>query len=427
MINRDTFCVLPWIHSFVNSNGAYQVCCTSEEHHDGIRDLDNNYFNIKNKPNLEDIRNAELMKSLRLKMLSGEWDRICTRCFETERLDGTSRRMIENSEHQTILEELINNTHSDGSIKNQFKTLDYRLGNKCNLECRMCGVFSSEKWIADWNKVKPAKEALTEEQLNYFKNFNWPEDQYLVEEFKGKQGRVERIHFGGGEPLISKQMTALLQECVKSGSAKNITLSYNTNITVLPKDVLHLWKEFKGVKLLCSVDGFNEINEYIRYPSNWSHVDKNLHFLDENFKELGLVEVLLSTTVQIYNVLNLKELYDYVRGFKNITPALNLINLHFPVYLSTQVLPLAAKKIATGRLIKIAKNLENALLPEQQYLLDNIYQIINFMNERDLSKKLAEFKKTNKKFDELKNAKLSTSLPELNELLISHYLDHVDV
>ncbi len=427
MINRNTFCVLPWIHSFVNSNGAYQVCCTSEEHHEGIPDPNDNYYNIKNKPKLEDVRNAEFMKSLRLKMLSGEWDKICTRCFETERLDGTSRRMIENSEHQSLLEELIKSTHEDGTIKNQLQTLDYRLGNKCNLECRMCGVFSSEKWVADWNKVKPAKEALTEEQLNDFRKINWPEDPYLVEEFRGKQGLVERIHFGGGEPLISKQMTALLQECVTSGLSKNITLSYNTNITVLPKDVLHLWKEFKGVKLLCSVDGFNEINEYIRYPSNWGQVDKNLHFLDENFNELGLVEVLLSTTVQIYNVLNLNELYNYVSGFRNITPALNLINLHFPIYLSSQVLPPGAKKIATERLVKIAKSLDGTLLPEQNYLLENIYQIINFMNERDLSKKLGEFKKTNKKFDELKNVKFSKSLPELNELLITHYLDHADV
>ena len=36
---KSPFCILPWIHSFVNSNGNYQVCCTSEEHHIAITEF----------------------------------------------------------------------------------------------------------------------------------------------------------------------------------------------------------------------------------------------------------------------------------------------------------------------------------------------------------------------------------------------------
>lgn len=421
---KKTFCVLPWIHSFVNSNGAYQVCCTSEEHHEGIPDNNNINFNISNQPKVEDVMNSNFMKELRLKMLKGEWSEVCTRCFETERLDGVSRRNIENHDNAKLIQDLISKTENDGAIKPKFKSLDYRLGNRCNLQCRMCGVFSSDKWIKDWNKVKPGADHLNSEQIKYYENFNWVDAPFLISEMVSKIDSVERIHFAGGEPLLSPQMSVLLKECIKMGVAKKIILSYNTNITVLPGEVLTLWREFKEVRLLCSVDGFEVINDYIRPPSKWSNINKNLEYLDKNASELGITEILLSCTVQIYNILSLDKLYAYLGKFEKIVPALNLINLHYPDYLSTKVLPVEAKKISTKRLIDIAQSLENKLGPEHQYLIENIHQIIKFMNEHDLSSKLVNFKKMNSKFDEIKDVKIHTALPELSAHLTKHYLDH---
>jgi sulfatase maturation enzyme AslB (radical SAM superfamily) len=266
MDNRKskTFCILPWIHSYVNSNGAYQVCCTADEYHKGIPDKDGVDYNINNRPDVSEVMNSDFMKTLRKQMLEGKWSDVCTRCFETESLDGVSRRIIENKEHENLIDDLIDKTKHDGEIEVELKTLDYRLGNLCNLQCRMCGPFSSGNWIKDWNDVMPEKVHMSPEQVSYYQNFQWVEKDLLIDELKEKINGIDRIHFAGGEPLLSPQMAKILRECIRLGVSKNISISYNTNATVLPKEILNLWKEFKEIKLLCSVDGFREVNDYIQ-------------------------------------------------------------------------------------------------------------------------------------------------------------------
>jgi MoaA/NifB/PqqE/SkfB family radical SAM enzyme len=419
-----SFCVLPWIHSFVNSNGAYQICCISEEHHHGILDKKGEYFNIQNRPELNDVMNSEMMKELRLNMLKGEWSPPCRRCLETETNGGSSRRNIENAAYEEKIPELIAQTKPDGEIKVRFKSIDYRLGNKCNLQCRMCNPLSTSNWIKEWNELKTENEHLTVEMQNHFSSFTWPDDELLFDELREKLDGVERIHFAGGEPLMSNQMANILRECIRLDQAKNISVSYNTNATVLPKDVLELWKEFKEIKLLCSVDGYGAVNDFIRYPSKWSVIDRNLHFLDDHAEELKISEIILSCTVQVYNALYLKDLFDYLKNFKKIDPVVNLINLHFPEYMSTQVLPPSAKKVATERIQAIISDL-NVRGITHNFHLSNLPQAIAYMNKKDRTVNLISFKKFNSAFDKKKNTKISAVLPELNSHLVKFYFENL--
>lgn len=412
------FCVLPWTHSFVNLGGEYQVCCTSEEYHRGIRDSNGNIFTIKDKPSLDEIMNSDFMKKIRLQMLDGEFPRICSRCVVSENNDGISRRNVENSKLQQFVPVLIENTQIDGSIPLDIKSADYRLGNLCNLQCRMCNPRSTKTWINDWNKVKAEPEQLAPKDVAHYSSYDWINDEYTVQEMESKLQGLEQIHFAGGEPLIAPRMTELLQKCIDSGYAKNILLTYNTNITQLPKSVLALWKEFKTVRLFCSIDGFGKVNEYIRFPSKWSVIDKNLRYLDENAQELNISQILLSTTVQAHNVLNLDQLYGYLKQFKNIVPAMNLINLYSPLYLSTQLLPTAVKKLAAERLLAFKPELYKIIPPNDHYLVENIDDIINFMMGNNYHERYWKaFTDYNGKVDELKSLSFQECIPELYDLL----------
>jgi sulfatase maturation enzyme AslB (radical SAM superfamily) len=417
-----SFCVLPWIHSFINSDGNYQVCCTSEEHHRGIPDSEGKFYNIKDQPSQEEVMNSDFMKQVRIDMLNGKWNKVCARCVITEQSGGISRRIIENQEYERLNESIVKNTKEDGHIKIEFKTIDYRLGNLCNLECRMCGPHSSARWLKDWNTVKPEPEQINEALREKYENFDWIEKDYLLGEFKEKLQHVEKLHFAGGEPLFTPQMAQMLKFCVDMDVAKNIILSYNTNVTTLPPAVLELWKEFKGVRLLCSIDGFDKVNEYVRYPSKWKVIDQNLTFLDENFETYKIQEILLSCTVQVYNVLQIPDLYDYLKKFKNIVPAINLINLHIPFYLRTTVLPIDSKAIAELRLLKIYEELEKTLPDRYKYLLDNIHQIINFMKEEDMSKYIPLFLKVNLNIDKAKGIHFKDYIPELYDVVAKNVL-----
>ncbi len=417
---EKAFCILPWIHSFVNSDGNYQVCCTSEEHHRAIKANDGKYFNIKDKPSLDEVMNSEFMKKVRRDMMEGKWNPVCARCLVTELDNGVSRRMIENKNYDHVIVESVLQTKPDGTIPVKFKSIDYRLGNLCNLQCRMCGPHSSTAWLKEWNNVKIDNEMMTPERRKELESFDWIEKDHLFQEFKQKLEHAEHLHFAGGEPLITPQMARMLKYCIDSGYAKNITLTYNTNLTKLPENILELWRGFKAVRLLCSVDGFGPVNDYIRHPSKWDVLDRNLTFLDQNAEKYQLEEILLSCTVQIYNVLDLPNLFAYLKKFKKVVPAANLINLHIPSYLQSSVLPDEIKVVATERLTKLYDELKDELPERHKYLAENILQVLNFMNQKNTSDQLSLFKRINGNMDNIKGVKMESELPELHQLLKKH-------
>lgn len=412
------FCVLPWLHSFVNIGGEYQVCCTSEEFHEGITDSNHKIFNIKDNPSLNDVMNSDFMKQVRLDLLDGKMPKLCSRCIITENHQGVSRRHLENSKYAEEIPKLIEMTKPDGTIPLEIKSADYRLGNICNLQCRMCNPRSTVMWLKDWNNVKQGREVIDERLRKEYENYDWIDESYLLSEFEEKIQGLDTLHFAGGEPLIAPRMHEMLQLCIDKGVAQNIMLTYNTNITKLPPKVLELWKHFKEVRLLCSIDGFEKVNEYIRMPVKWDVVDKNLRYLDSHAEEHKITEILLSCTVQAYNVLNLNQLYQYLRTFKNVVKAPNLINLYGPDYLGTKILPKKIKEEATNRLMQVKEEVTKILPTHKHYLLENIDQVILFMNSKDLNPHLwGEFIKYNQRLDKTKGLSMKDFIPELYEAI----------
>ena len=415
--NLESFCVLPWIHSFVNIDGDYQVCCTSEEFHNTIIGDNGKRLTVMDNLPIQEVMNSQYMKNLRIKMLNGDWDKLCTRCKITEDNDGCSRRIIENKNYQHLLRELIDQTQKDGSIQNEIVSADYRLGNLCNLQCRMCNPQSTYLWIKEWNTIKPKWEHYKEYRIEEFKNLDWINSHSLIIDIKNKVHKLQHLHFAGGEPLIVPQMKRILEICIEEKVAQNICLTYNTNITKLPPQVINLWKEFKEVRLLASIDAFGDLNSYIRYPSKWEVIDKNLKTLDENYKDINVSEVLLSTTVQILNIFHLDKLYDYLSQFKFIKKAPNLVNLHVPIYFQTTYLPQELKKESEQKLLNVIPKIKDEIHPSDQYLIDNIQQIINFMNSKDNSKNILQFLRFQILFDKKRKLNIFDVFPELKSYI----------
>lgn len=413
--DKTKYCPLAWAHSFINQDGSYQVCCTSEEFDNYIRGENGEKLYIDQDITAKEVMNTTFMKKLRLQMLNGEWPELCQRCKIVEDMGGVSRRNVEQKNYKDSTKKFLKNTKSDGTIDAPIQSADYRLGNLCNLQCRMCNPRSTKLWINEWNQMKPKEEQFSAEVMDSYKNYNWINSDKLVEDFKEKAGTLTHIHFAGGEPLIVPQMSKILKICIDSGNAKNITITYNTNLTVLPEKVLELWKEFKGIKLLASIDAVSELNNYIRYPANWEKIDKNLTFIDKNYKEFNIEECMLSATVQILNILRLEDLYEYLEKFSFIVPVPNLVNLHVPRHFQTTSLPHKIKILAGLKLSNIKEKYENKIPAHYRYLTDNIPQIIKFMNSFDgqQSGEFDNFLEFQKLFDKKRELDLFKVCPEL--------------
>tara|TARA_Y100000768_G_C23989989_1_gene691772 strand:- start:4248 stop:5534 length:1287 start_codon:yes stop_codon:yes gene_type:complete len=417
-----TYCPLAWNHSFINQDGSFQVCCTSEEFDNNIRNENGEKIFISDDVSPEVVMNSEFMKNIRKQMLDGEWPELCKRCEITEKHGGASRRVIEmmNYENQEQNQINLELTSDDGTTSAPITSADYRLGNLCNLQCRTCNPRSAQMWIREWNNIKPEEEQFSKEVMESYKNYNWIDSEVLVKDFKFKAPTLNHIHFAGGEPLIVPQMRKVLEICIESGNAKNIVLTYNTNMTVLPDNIINLWKEFKHVKILASVDAVGELNSYIRYPSKWDKIHTNLQKIDEYHKEFNVSECLLSTTVQALNIMKLRDIVEYLKQFNFIVPVPNLINLHVPYYFSSPILPKSLKKLVTLDLLSLKDESEERLPEHYRFLSENIGQIVNFMNSTDLYSEgaFSKFLEMQKKYDQNKNMDLYQFYPQFKDLAV---------
>ncbi len=357
--DSPSFCLIPWLHRFTDEQGFHQLCCSGEGAENFLQDSAGQPLHISQLLTDAEVLNSPRMKATRLAMLKGEWPAACERCRRTEASGSVSMRMHMSKRFGRWSEEKLALTQADGSLESpRVHYADIRLGNTCNLTCRMCGPGASRLWVEHVNKVMPGTHQLSAELLASYRDNNWVKRQSVEWLLSQSLDSIESLHFAGGEPLIIPEMVELLELCVESGRASEIELSYNTNLTVLPEKVTRYWPHFRSVAVLCSIDGYAAVNDYIRRPSKWKDIDRNLHLLDENFERWRLRRVIPSATVQIYNVLQLDELYDYFGSqFQNVSPVPLLTALYGPLHLSIQQLPDGPKRVARERLLALRERI----------------------------------------------------------------------
>jgi pyruvate-formate lyase-activating enzyme len=348
-----TLCMVPWLHRFTNEQGSHQLCCTGTGPANQLRNEHGRPLDMSQSLTDAELLNSPDVKAVRLAMLRGEWPAACERCRRSEEAGAISNREHMNRRFGHWSAEALADTAEDGTLgRPRVRYADIRLGNVCNLTCRMCCPSASRLWAEHYNEVQPNQYQVPAQELTFLRDHNWVKSRPLAFLMEQCLPSLESLHFAGGEPLIIPEMLEALDLCIQAGRADQIDLSYNTNITVIPDRVARLWPYFRSVSVHCSVDGFGAVNDYIRRPSQWRDIDRNLHILDQHFKEWKLRLVVCSATVQAYNLLQLGELFDYLAGsFQHIVPAPVLVPLYEPAYLSIRILPAHVKEVARHRLL----------------------------------------------------------------------------
>ena len=389
-----TFCVMPWNSIATNASGNYRVCCNSKPGKNFIKTKDQKDAKIfRVKPS--EIWNSDTYKNLRKQMLDGVQPDMCERCFKEEATGIKSARQNWNDKWYDKDKEYTVESSLD------IEYVDLRLGNLCNLKCRMCNPYSSNQWIDEWNTVVTTAKLvpdfpLTLEETDRLSNMTWPEDPRTWASIIEIAESIEEIYLTGGEPTLAIEQYKLFDILIEKGLSKKIKLKYNTNLTNIPKKMIEYWSHFRTVQLNASIDAHGALNRYIRYPTGWSSVEKNI----DKFLSMPNVQVQIHCTVQMYNILNLKELFDWIKAKTDLTPYLNILN--HPVCLNIQTLPLELKKLAEERLVN--------------YLdWPKVKETIAYMNAADTSNYLTEFFDYTAAIDKSRNENLLDHIPEFEK------------
>ena len=292
------------------------------------------------------VQNAAGIRKVRRQMLKGLWPKACIRCKTVEKCGGKSRRQIENWRFQESIPEILEKTDLRGYTQVSPTYVDLRLGNQCNLVCRMCNPRASRKWRNEWNKVK-----LKWERYPFVKSrfkYDWYRKRRFRPFLYALLPDAKFLHFAGGEPLIIPETLNLLKELQKRGKAPNIEVSFNTNLTVLSDELLNCLKEFKRVYFYVSIDAYGELNNYIRYPSQWDKIVSRLCQISK-WAEHSPFFIQFNVTVQMYNILKLDKLIDWIQSLDltGVGLAPNLTVLNNPSYFDIRNLPKSLKKKVT--------------------------------------------------------------------------------
>jgi sulfatase maturation enzyme AslB (radical SAM superfamily) len=387
-MDSKTFCILPWMHLATNASGNLRVCCNSVPGKNFILRNDTKKPYKITDADFLDFWTSDTLKTIRNQFLNNERPNMCERCFREEDIGIRSARQAWNDKYMFDYEK-------NDSPQPIIKYLDIRLGNLCNLKCRMCNPYSSNQWTDEWSLLH--KDFTLEEKLR-LESMDWPNDDSVAENILKISPFIEEIYLTGGEPTLALSQYKLLDKLIELDLSRNIILKYNTNCTNLPKKLVEYWKYFKKIRINASIDAFGDLNRYIRFPTGWSLVEKNLLKFCELQKENNL-DLQIHCTVQIYNIFNLNELFDFLSSNDITDVYLNILN--HPECLNIRALPLDLKLLAKEKL--------------QPYLhIKKLQGTIDYMMAEDWSDKFDEFLQYTKILDQSRQENISNLVPELS-------------
>ena len=421
--NLKTFCPLPWMHLSTRSDGVGRLCCKA--HNFPLKNNKGQLVSWKRSHDVHSYFNSETYKKIRLQMLRGEWPSHCISCFDQEKNGGHSQRQAALNEYGTykkIIDFLIENTHSDGSIDHfRFLYLDMTLGNQCNLKCRMCHPWSSYLIGQDWKQMG---KVFGEEEVKKLLQDKWYSSPGFFRFIRSALPFASAINTTGGEPFLIKEHLQILEMVVEEGHADHILLRYNTNYTVIPDALVRFWKFFKRVEINCSVEAFGKLNDYIRYPSKWRKLEKNMYYLDDLAFHNPHIKIYIHTTLQVYNVLRIPEFLDWLRqvNFKAVYRVPHLDLVQDPKWLYPGVYPKSFRNEIANKILESVDQHEKFFLNYNQgahrgYSKEKmkVLKKISEMIRRDSSqeKHFETFIKETKAHDALRNQSVIHVLPEL--------------
>lgn len=395
VLTTDSLCLYPWIHLYVNPQGQVGTCCEFNE---------NYALGHISKDSLIDIANGDAIKNIRKQMLANERPNVCSSCWTKEDNNIKSTRQNINLMWSKYAD-LPDQTLEDGTFQNfKLRHLDFRASNICNLKCRMCsGKFSSriaQEEMDIYGDSKFIELKLNDQEINA-----------TLEFIEDHINDLETIYFAGGEPLLMSEHYKILDLLIKHNRT-DITISYNTNLTVLKYknlNVVDYWKQFSNITVSASIDLIGRQAEYVRAGSDYASIEENYYAIKDH------VTFNISSIVHIYNIFNLPQLqYHWITKNKLGPKSISFRPLVYPTNQSLQVLPKKYKELAKDVITQHISWLESIF--DAQHLVNSWQEVLNYMNADDQSHLLEEFFRLNDDKDRYRKESFESVFPEYAEL-----------
>jgi sulfatase maturation enzyme AslB (radical SAM superfamily) len=317
-------------------------------------------------------------------MLQGESvEQHCRSCYRLENMGIVSARQQETVEWANRL-----NLQSVDELLKLSSPAYYEIrpSNKCNLQCRMCNPNDSHLIAREYQQLGLISSTSAIEKNS---------TGFDIVDFTS----ARKIYVAGGEPTIMPEFYEFLDRCIAEGRT-DVEFLVNTNGTKLSDRFKQQLSHFSNFHFVFSIDAFEDLNYYIRWPSKWDNVIENLQYL----KQHGHV-VTVNTTVSIYNITNLHKLFAFIdQEFPG-----TLIHCQIADNLSPFLYPNIKQALSSLQAVQTMNCYQNSLL-----LASSIDGYIRQFEQRSDTADLTKFFKFNDLLDQSRGVQLVDYLPELD-------------
>ena len=379
LTEKNSFCILPFIHQEKKFNGTYHICCYGDQLQSDIEEDSLASFN------------SSKMQKIRSDMMQGIQPAACSSCFSQEKLGIYSPRQRENETwanwHST--HDAISSCFDNYNQNKEMHPISYdlRYSNTCTLKCRMCNSSSSSAINSEYQKI----------------HYLWPEKFWTIKNPRinhkvDLHSDIQKIYLAGGEPLVEPLNLEFLNNLADFNDQTVILI--NTSLNHLSDRFYETLNRFKFLTLVVSIDGTHKVNDYIRHGSNFQTVF-------DNIKKFSNHDMMFSTCVNMYNIFNLIDLIEFISQefpSKKSNHGISLVNDIEELYVEN--LPLELRPA----LIQKLQNITEKLDPQP---LNGVMNLINVLEQDNFSlTKFNNFKKYTKILDSQRNESVLNIVPE---------------
>jgi len=351
------YCPIPFFSAEIFSNNITKLCCVSDTK------IETTGAKFK------DFWMSKTMTDIRKNMLNGKGSEHCRSCYAKEESGTKSMR-------QFSFEDMgyVNSPYS-------FPThLQLKASNICNLKCIMCSSTYSTKWNEDIDWISGMHYMEKNKTYQLEKN----KLKALIDDFllhNPLQNKILELY--GGESMLAKNFWNVLEQYPKK-QLQQIIFTTHTNATILDRKHLQNIVKFKESIIQLSIDGIDDVFEYVRFPGKWALTHKIIQKYLNYQKNFSNIKINITFTLTSFSAIGLTNFIAYCRYHK-ILYHINVADIAFDqqaaeisrdAYTHPAALPVILKNkiLADLEQLKDKNTLKIVRLAFSQTLNDNTYK-----------------------------------------------------
>jgi sulfatase maturation enzyme AslB (radical SAM superfamily) len=382
-----------------------------------------------NKINIRDVDPVQFfqqhMSDIRTSMLQGEAVPGCGVCYQMEsyhKVSGRQKQLLKIGVRVEQFEKtLASSPWASTFASKKFTQLpqDWQidLGNYCNSACVFCHPGASSRLATEWKRIG---------FIDQLPAPNWCDDPVLVNRFVTileASPHIQYLHFIGGETLVTPTFQTILEAMIRSGLNRTATIGFTTNLITWDQQVVDLLSQFAGVNLGMSIEAFDSVNDYVRWPATLPKIYTTLDKWQTLAKQHNWL-MQFRTTPTIFTIGRLLSVYDYAWDHSIAIESCNFLDQ--PECMRPSVLPMDQRRViidgmeswiaqhdAGGKMIVNTRDPNVA----QQQITQDLQSYVNYLKHApDESFRLPDLVTYLKQIESHRGNSILTYLPEYEEL-----------